>query len=320
MMPAEEVDLARLVQERDELKAHCLRLAGEVNCLRIAQFNASLGFPPGHFYSPVIDVDDPHVVRSVRDPQPIRDSAGIQMDQPGMEALCERLARHLPLFPFTRESQAGFRFFFDNPAFGAHDAAVLFAMLLEYRPRKVVEVGSGYSSCLMLDTSERFLDGKLQLALIDPTLKEIRARVPLGNARGVEMIPVKVQDAPISVFESLQENDILFLDSSHVAKCGSDVNYYLFEILPFLAPGVLIHIHDILYPFEYPEQWVLEGKRSWNEAYAVRAFLQYNSEFTILYWTSFATQVFPEKLWALMPIAKENPGGSLWLRKGPRAR
>jgi predicted O-methyltransferase YrrM len=320
MKPAEEVDLARLVQERDELKAHCLRLAGEVNCLRIAQFNASLGFPPGHFYSPVVDVDDPHVVRSVRDPQPIRDSAGIHMDQPGMEALCERLARHLPHFPFTRERQAGFRFFYDNPAFGAHDAAVLFSMLLEYRPRRVVEVGSGYSSCLMLDTSERFLDGKLQLALIDPTLTEIRARVPLGSAHGVEMIPVKVQDAPISVFESLQENDILFLDSSHVAKCGSDVNYYLFEILPFLAPGVLIHIHDILYPFEYPEQWVLEGKRSWNEAYAVRAFLQYNREFTILYWTSFATHVFPEKLWALMPIAKENPGGSLWLRTRARAR
>jgi len=320
MMPAEEVDLARLVQERDELKAHCLRLAGELNCLRIAQLNASLGFPPGHFYSPVVDVGDPHVVRSVRDPQPIRDSAGIHMDQPGMEALCERLARHLPHFPFTRERQAGFRYFYDNPAFGPHDAAVLFSMLLEYRPRRVVEVGSGYSSCLMLDTSERFLDGKLQLALIDPTLKEIRARVPLGSAHGVEMIPVKVQDAPISVFESLQENDILFLDSSHVAKCGSDVNYYLFEILPFLAPGVLIHIHDILYPFEYPEQWVLEGKRSWNEAYAVRAFLQYNREFTILYWTSFATHVFPEKLWALMPIAKENPGGSLWLRTRARAR
>lgn len=319
-MPAEEVDVARLVQERDELKAHCLRLAGEVDCLRIAQLNASLGFPPGHFYSPVVDVGDPHVVRSVRDPQPIRDSAGIHMDQPGMEALCERLARHLPHFPFTRERQAGFRFFYDNPAFGAHDAAVLFSMLLEYRPRRVVEVGSGYSSCLMLDTSERFLDGKLQLTLIDPTLKEIRARFPLGSARGVEMIPVKVQDAPISVFESLRENDILFLDSSHVAKCGSDVNYYLFEILPFLAPGVLIHIHDILYPFEYPEQWVLEGKRSWNEAYAVRAFLQYNREFTILYWTSFATHVFPEKLWALMPIAKENPGGSLWLRTRAHAR
>src|SRR5580700_7829169 len=252
MMPAEEVDLARLVQERDELKAHCLRLAGEVNCLRIAQFNASLGFPPGHFYSPVIDVDDPHVVRSVRDPQPIRDSAGIHMDQPGMEALCERLARHLPYFPFGRERQAGFRYFYDNPAFGAHDAAVLFSMLLEYRPRRVVEVGSGYSSCLMLDTSERFLDGKLQLALIDPTLKEIRARVPLGSAHGVEMIPVKVQDAPISVFESLQENDILFLDSSHVAKCGSDVNYYLFEILPFLAPGVLIHITTSCIPSSIP--------------------------------------------------------------------
>jgi hypothetical protein len=311
----EEVDIARLIKERDELKAHCLRLSGEVLGLRVAQLTGSLGFPPGHFYSPVVDVNDPHVVQAVRDPRPIRDSGGIHIDQADMEAFCERLARHYPRFPFTRERQGGFRYVYDNPAFGVHDAVVLFSMLLEYQPQRVIEVGSGYSSCLMLDTGERFLDGKLQLTLIDPTLKEIRARVPLGDARGVEMIPAKVQDAPISVFGSLRENDILFLDSSHVAKCGSDVNYYLFEILPCLAPGVLIHIHDILYPFEYPEQWVLESMRSWNEAYAVRAFLQYNREFTILYWTSFATKIFPEKLWTLMPLTQGNPGGSLWLRK-----
>jgi predicted O-methyltransferase YrrM len=329
--PIARRDLAHLIQERDELKVHCLRMDGEAeeHRLHIARLNAhvaqltahieqltaSAPFPPGHFYSPVVDVNDQLVVQAVREPRPVRDPSGIHIDQQAMEAFCEQLARHYPLFPFPRKPQAGFSFFYDNPEYGANDAVTLFSILLEYRPRRVIEVGSGYSSCLILDTIDRFFDGKLQLTLIDPALEEIRLRIPFGDTGGAELIPAKLQDVPVSVFEGLRENDILFLDSSHVAKTASDVNYYLFEILPALAPGVLIHIHDILHPFEYPEQWVLEEKRSWNEVYAVRAFLQYNREFPILYWTSFATRIFPEKLWALMPLTQENPGGSLWLRK-----
>jgi len=309
--------LARLTQERDELQAHCARLAGEVeeHSLRIAQLTANLSFPPGHFYSPVVDIHDDHVTQAVRDPRPVRDSGGIHIDQPGMEAFCERLARHHSQFPFTREPQLGFRYFYGNGAFDAHDAAVLFSMLLEYQPRRVIEVGSGYSSCLMLDTNERFFDGRLELTLIDPALEQIRSLIPLGDTHRAELIPAKVQDVPLAVFERLRENDILFLDSSHVVKTASDVNCYLFEILPSLAPGVLIHIHDMPHLFEYPEQWVRDLKRSWNEAYAVRAFLQYNREFPILYWTNFAAKVFPEKLLALMPMTRENGGASLWLQK-----
>jgi len=316
-LTANLADLAPLSQERDELKAHSMRLAGEVeeHSLHIAQLTANLSFPPGHFYSPVVDINDKHVNQAVRDPRPIRDSGDINIDQRGMEAFCERLARHHRQFPFTRQPQPGFRYFYDNGAFEAHDAAVLFSMLLEYRPRRVIEVGSGYSSCLMLDTSERFFDGRLQLTLIDPAIEQIRLRIPLGDTSGAELIPAKVQDVPLSVFEPLRENDILFLDSSHAMKTASDVNYYLFEILPSLAPGVLIHIHDMPHRFEYPEQWVLEDKRSWNEAYAVRAFLQYNREFPILYWTNYAAKVFPEKLLALMPMSRENGGASLWLQK-----
>jgi hypothetical protein len=312
-----ESDLAQLIQERDELKGHCLRLNAEVeeHCLHITKLNANLGFPPGHFYSPVVDVTDPHVVEAVAKPKPLRDSDGIHIDRAAIEAFCGRLARHHSLFPFPREAQPGFRFFYNNPAFGAHDAASLFSMLLEFRPQRVIEVGSGYSSCLTLDTNDRFLDGKLQLTLIDPALDEISSRIPLGDTGGAELIPRKVQDVPLSTFERLEKNDILFLDSSHVAKTASDVNYYLFEILPALADGVLIHIHDMAYPFEYPAEWVLEHKRSWNEAYFVRAFLQYNGAFEIVYWTNFATQVFPDTLRRLMPLALENGGGSLWLQK-----
>ena len=324
-----EVDIAILVQERDELKEHCFRLNSEVteHCEHITRLTAdltrltaNLRFAPGHFYSPIVDVSDPVVIQAARAPRPICDEGGITLVREAMEAFCERLARHHALFPFGRDPQPGFRFFYGNPAFGAHDAVALFSMLLEYRPRRVVEVGSGYSSCLLLDTNERFFDGKLELTMIDPALEEIQTKMPFGDTAGAELIPEKVQEVPLSVFRKLDANDILFLDSSHVAKTASDVNHYLFEILPVIAPGVLVHIHDIVYPFEYPAEWILEEKRSWNEAYAVRAFLQYNLEFPIVYWTNYAAQAFPDKVRALMPMAMENEGGSMWLqRRNPGA-
>jgi hypothetical protein len=88
----------------------------------------------------------------------------------------------------------------------------------------------------------------------------------------------RLQDVDQEIFARLKANDILFIDSSHVAKIGSDVNHLMSEILPILAPGVHIHFHDIFYPFEYPRQWVEEG-RAWNEAYLLEAFLSFNSEF-----------------------------------------
>jgi len=89
----------------------------------------------------------------------------------------------------------------------------------------------------------------------------------------------------------------------------------LFEILPRLRAGVLIHIHDILYPFEYLKEWVIDDRRSWNEAYLVRAFLQYNDTFEILYWNNFVYHRLSNDLLEAMPLCRENEGGSLWLRK-----
>jgi hypothetical protein len=189
-------------------------------------------------------------------------------------------------------------------------------MLLEFRPRRVIEVGCGYSSCLMLDTNERFFNGSLDLTLIDPALGELRSLFGERGAGAARLLSDRVQNVPPEVFERLEANDILFMDSSHVSKTGSDVNYLLFQILPVLKPGVLVHVHDILYPFEYPEEWVLKDKRSWNEAYALHAFLQYNSAFEIVYWNNFVWHRLRENLAALMPLCLENEGGSIWLRRG----
>jgi hypothetical protein len=188
-------------------------------------------------------------------------------------------------------------------------------MLLEYRPRAVIEVGCGFSSRLLLDTRDQFPGNPTNVTMIDPNLGALLPSLSAPRDNCIQLMRRRLQDVPLSTFEQLEENDILFLDSSHVCKTGSDVHFYLFEIFDRLKPGVLIHIHDILYPFEYPETWVLREKRSWNEAYVLRAFLQYNSRFGILYWNDYAYHRLQDNLRALMPIRVDNEGGSIWLRK-----
>lgn len=121
----------------------------------------------------------------------------------------------------------------------------------------------------------------------------------------------KLQDISLSIFGTLTQNDILFIDSSHVCKIFSDVNYLFAKILPNLQPGVVIHIHDIHFPFEYPEAWVRE-RRAWNEAYILRSFLQFNSEFEILFWPSFMIQ-FHKNHWQKLVSREFDGTGSIWL-------
>ena len=123
-----------------------------------------------------------------------------------------------------------------------------------------------------------------------------------------------LQEAPLSLFESLGENDVLFIDSTHVSRIGSDVNRLFFEILPRLRPGVLIHVHDVFYPFEYPRHWIMEG-RAWNEIYVLRAFLEFNDRFEIVLFNTYLTQNQRHFIQERFPLCLANEGGSLWLRR-----
>ncbi len=295
-----------LIAERDALKGHCLRMQGLLD---------NAGYPPGHFYSPVVDVNDAHVIQAVRGrlaSQPPKD-VGIDADR--MKALLKRLAVLHETFPFSRHHDDSYRYYYDNPFFGCHDGSVLFSMLLEFRPQRIVEIGCGFSSALMLDTIDHVFDGSVDLTLIDPQLDVVASLFEPHGALRARRLPQRVQEVPLELFDDLAANDFLFIDSSHVCKTASDVNYYLFDILPRLKPGVLIHIHDILYCFEYLEDWVLREKRSWNEAYALRAFLQYNNSFEVLYWNNYVFHQLGSELGKLMPLCMENEGGSLWLRR-----
>jgi hypothetical protein len=121
------------------------------------------------------------------------------------------------------------------------------------------------------------------------------------------------QEVNIETFEKLNPGDFLFVDSTHVVKTGSDVNYIIFEILPKLKSGVIIHFHDIFYPFEYPKDWVFMG-RNWNEDYFLKAFLMYNKDFEIMLFSHYLHNQHKE-VFNKMPLCDKNHGGNLWLMK-----
>src|SRR5207249_3499894 len=156
------------------------------------------------------------------------------------------------------------------------------------KPRRIIEVGSGYSSCAMLDTSELFFGGGIECCFIEPHPELLLSLVkPEDRERQTfRLLAKKLQEVDLAEFAALGEGDILFVDSSHVAKVGSDVNHLFSNVLPMLNRGVHIHFHDIFHPFEYPKEWVYRGI-SWNEAYVLKAFLQYNGAFRITFFNTF---------------------------------
>ena len=124
-----------------------------------------------------------------------------------------------------------------------------------------------------------------------------------------------VQQAPLALFNELEEGDILFIDSTHVLRTGSDVYFELFEVLPNLAKGVLVHFHDMFWPFEYPREWVIDENRSWNELYAVRAFLTHNHDWKILMFSDYMAVFERPLIETTYPAFLRNSGGALWLQR-----
>ncbi len=208
----------------------------------------------------------------------------------------------------------GRRYYFENPSYSYSDGIFLHCMLRHLRPQRLIEAGSGFTSALTLDTNEFWLDRRLQCTFIEPYPQLLRSLLKTEDFASVQIISSPLQEVPLGAFASLQANDVLFIDSTHVSKIDSDVNYLFFEILPLLQPGVYVHFHDIFYPFRYPESWILEG-RGWNEAYLLRAFLQFNSDFEIVLFNTFLETCHRDWFEKNMPLCLKDPGGSIWLRR-----
>lgn len=200
-----------------------------------------------------------------------------------------------------------------NCMYPPSDAAVYSALIRTFNPARIVEVGSGYSSAVALDTADRW-QLPMQFTFIEPYPERLLGLLSDDDRERVTLRREIVQDTPPQVFEDLAPGDVLFIDSSHVAKAGSDVMWLLTRILPTLPAGVLVHVHDIFWPFEYPREWLHE-RRGWNENYLLHAFLINNSTFRILLFNDWVWQTHSDLAARFLPVAEAGRPGGIWLEK-----
>lgn len=280
------------------------------------RYKHRLFMPPGHFYSPIVDATAIAGTFPRTRPAPPASLPDVAIGIEAMTAFwANTLAPILATSQLPEQADGTHRYHFANPAYSYGDGSILRAMILAHRPRRIVEVGSGYSSACMLDTA--FDEGKLEtrITFVEPYPALLKSMLRPQDEARVTIHACGVQQAPLEIFEELEENDILFIDSTHVVKTGSDVVYELTEVLPRLRPGVLIHFHDIFYPFEYSHQWVVEQNRSWNEVYALRNFLAFNDAFKVVFFNDMFLQMRRDVIARDYPPFLKNSGGAIWLKR-----
>lgn len=168
-------------------------------------------------------------------------------------------------------------FYWNNPMFPPLDAAVYYGLIRWRRPARILEIGSGFSAILAIAALAANRSGKI--TCIEP---EPRAELVAREAHLDALHRLQVQDAPDGLFETLEPGDVLFIDTSHTSKAGSDVHDIIFRILPLLKPGVIVHIHDIFLPYEYPRSWFEDIGIVWNEQYAVLALLMNSTRYRVM--------------------------------------
>ncbi len=265
-----------------------------------------------HYYEPLFD--DRHLKHPLgRD----RFLPGISWnDQEQLNLLLNfNFQTELSAIPFKKDGSE-LTFYYGNPSLGPGDAEYLYCIIRHFKPARVIEIGSGFSTLMVQRavSDERLLnaDYHLEQICIEPY------EMPWLEKSGVRVIRKLVEDMPLDLFKSLDENDILFIDSSHMVRPQGDVLFEFLEILPTLKKGVIIHVHDIYSPKDYTKKHLVEDIMFWNEQYILEAFLSCNQEFRILGALNYLNSHYPQEMYAKFPLLERNRGhlpGSFWIRK-----
>jgi len=271
-------------------------------------------YKPRHFYSTIPSLDDYEDKLGELLSKSSNTLPGIDLNFIGQKEFLVETLEYYKEAPFNKEKTPEFFYYYNNIYFVSPDAILLYLVVRKYRPKRIIEVGSGFSSAVIIDTNEGFFKGSIKVKFIEPFPDRLNWFLSKTNNSNYTLLESKVQEINWEVFSELEENDLLLIDSSHVSKLGSDVNYLFFNIIPRLKKGVIIHIHDVMYPFEYPIAWVNE-KRFWNEAYLLRSFLTNNETFEVVLFNSFMTIHHKDWLQENMPILGNAEGGSIYIRK-----
>jgi hypothetical protein len=293
--------LRHVFLERDQLRA--LKAEGKL-----------LAYPPEHFHSPIPCLEEIRRKEAEIFDRAPRVVPAIDLNEEKQLALFQNFKRYYRELPFQADKQTELLYYLKNGYYPYADGIILYCMVREVAPKRVIEVGSGYSSCVILDTSHLFFADAISCTFVEPNPSRLLSLLTESDKARHRILQANLQDVDPRIFAGLSEGDILLVDSSHVCKTSSDVNYIFFEVLPKLKKGVYVHFHDVVYPFEYPKEFVYMG-RAWNEAYVLRAFLQYNHAFEIQFFSSFFERFHQDKLAEHMPLYMKSKGMSIWIKK-----
>ena len=277
----------------------------------IYKFGTRLGVHilPTHYYSPLPDIIKLEKTQRIWAKKSTLPGVKADLDEQ-TKNLMNICMPHQPEY----DGNETYRYAVDQafgPGYGYIEAQALYAVLRYYKPKRIIEVGSGVSTWCMLNalkTNKKEHNSDCQITCIDPY-----PSIKIKSIPEIDLIEKQVQTVSFDdAFSALAANDLLFIDSSHTVKPGSDVNHLILEILPKLNAGVVVHFHDIFHNFEYPLEWIKQG-RAWNESYLLRAFLQYNDAFHILLFNAYLGMYESQWMNQHMPLFMKNPGGSIWL-------
>jgi hypothetical protein len=266
---------------------------------------------PVHFYSPIPDTRQLKAAY----PGPSKIS-GIDFKQESQKNLIQHI---FPKYAdeynaiSAQASTAGI-FYLNNDAFAGIDPYVYYCMIRHLQPNTIIEIGSGFSTLLGTQAIEKNTK-HCTFKVVDPWPREFTQEFLSSRKQSLEYIRKRVEEVDVAFFAQLAENDILFIDTAHVVRTGGDVNFLFLEVLPTLAPGVIIHIHDIFLPDEYPKEWPVDQQRFWSEQYLLQAYLTENDHVEVLFACNWASQVFCDELRETFPKALHIGGGSFWIRK-----
>lgn len=264
-----------------------------------------------HYYQPVLRPGDlPKSLWTQRSPL-----HGVDLNVRAELELLSRFcyADELLAFPRDRPERDDLGFYYSNPNFPPGDAETLYNVIRHFKPRRVIEIGSGMSSRMVHHglVANRADGVAATHVCIEPY------EMPwLERLEGTQVLRARVEHVDPSVFQALDDGDILFIDSSHVLRTGGDVCFEYLELLPTLRPGVIVHVHDIFLPFEYPEEWI-RARTFWTEQYLLQAFLAFNSEFETLLAVHYLATHHRRELAHTAPIFAQSGArpGSFWLRR-----
>jgi hypothetical protein len=271
---------------------------------------------PVHFYYPIPDT------RHLPERLWSQPSAMVGVDLRAADQLqllseCEALRDEYEAIPRERAASDD-GFYLDNPFFGPVDAEMLYCIVRLRKPKRIIEIGGGYSTLLTLSAMARNADvnrgSDCSLIVIEPFPTDTLRRQLDGRG---QLMALPLQVVGFEPFTQLADNDIVFIDSSHVVSVGSDVCFEILELLPRLPRGVLVHFHDVFLPWQYPREWFTRLRRFWSEQYLLQAFLTSNSAYEVVWAGHWMHRSNPGALSRTFRSHKKNANGpgSFWIRR-----